>query len=116
MTMKDFVLKLREELTALTEKTDEMSGAITDVEKELSDLNEKVRLITELVNRVFDLEVAKAEAKEPQAVSDDGESWDPSLGPRPKRKSTAASAVAYQNRTVVKRRESNPKAASKDNR
>ena len=123
MKVKEYVIKLRDENTELRERLDKAVEQVQTCEKAIKALGkvckntkEQVASLTELLNRALsDISEKARQKEEPQAVADDGDSWDPSLGPRKKR-NTSASAVAAQDRVFVKKRATDPKAAKKDNR
>jgi hypothetical protein len=126
MKVKEFVTKLRKDHEKLDEHTKEAIAKLTGkvkaygnkiktLTKALSDAKEQIAAFAKLLNKVAAIEDQKAEQEQQPVVADDGESWDPSLGPRKKR-NTCASAVAADDMVFIKRRANDPKAAKKDNR
>jgi hypothetical protein len=117
ITIKKSQDELKDRLELWIQELQKTATQFKDLQDSVSKLENNLSIVSALVNRLLDTKSlpTKPVQKDRPAVAEDGESWDPSLGPRPKKK-TGATAVARLDRVVVNNRADSTRAARKDNR
>lgn len=108
--------ELKEKFVMVTGRIKKMSAGCAELTRRLKSAEAQILMLTEVLNELKTKLNIEEKVEPASAMGADGESWDPSLGPRNK-KNTAACAVARPDAPVaIKKRHPDKRAAKKDNR
>lgn len=96
--LSEVVKTLGEGLKALSQAVNDLKGAFENLRKEAEGLKQRQEILEKLVNQ------ATAVKQDTRQEIKDNDTWDPSLGPRPKALRRSVTVVAGPDQTFVKER------------